>query len=329
MQTGPLSDSDILGLKESLLEIGIEFLVYGIYSALAMIVLCNLWTNKALSTARRILIAAAISMFVANMAQISIDLASSLIQLPTVGFDPPNVERPLIYMKILGNTMIRLNFLIGDSIVVWRAWVIWTHHSKVHALLLFCLVGSFDTPKFPPTGSRILILILPLFLTNFVSTLSMGYKVWEYKVEIKQNLGLPQNKRTKVERVLILLTESGSIYCLLWLSMPVFGLESSNDQSLSYGFIAIILPQLVAIYPFIIILLVALEKTNLESTVTGPSFSQSIQFSSRPQVPTVTHSDVPPDSTTSHLASVRPDPNRDGVSDSGTDVATVALSVKH
>ncbi|KAJ7592226.1 hypothetical protein C8J56DRAFT_1046595 [Mycena floridula] len=274
-------------------------------------------------------------------------LANSLIQLPTLGFDPPNIERPLINMSIFSDTLIRLNYLIGDSIVIWRSWVLWTNHSRVHILLIVCVIASFvgasvdliflilydlsrflNTSRFSPTGSRTLILTLPLFLTNTVSTLSMGYKVWEYKVEIKHNLGLSHNKRTKVERVLSLLTESGSIYCLLWLGMLVFSLKSSDNRSLPYQLITIILPQLVTIYPILIILLLALEKANLESTVTSPSFSQSLQFASRPQAPTETQSVVPPDSRTGRIASVELDPNTEDVPDSGTDNAAVTLSVE-
>ncbi|KAJ7578240.1 hypothetical protein C8J56DRAFT_797673, partial [Mycena floridula] len=179
-----------------------------------------------------ILITAVIIMFIASTTQIFTSLACYLIQLPTLGFGPPNVERPLINMSIFIETMTRLNYLIGDSIVVWRAWILWTNHPRVHTLLCICLfVGvtvdfafailfhlskSSDSPRF--SSLRSLILTLPLFLTNIISTLVIAYQVWyvEYKVEIKQNLGLSRNKRTMVERVLILLIESGSIYCLLW-----------------------------------------------------------------------------------------------------------------
>ncbi|KAJ7592103.1 hypothetical protein C8J56DRAFT_1024311 [Mycena floridula] len=325
MQPSPLADSDITSLKEFFIKIAIEFLLYGIYSALVMIVLYKLWTNKAKLAAYRILIAAAISMFVASTAQISMDLAFILIQLPAAGFDPPNVERPLIYMSIFIDSMTRLNYLIGDSIVVWRAWILWTNHSKVHMLLCICLFGTFvgvtvdlafvilfdssqfsDSPRFSSLLTRSLILLLPLFWTNLISTLLIAYKVWEYKVEIKKNLGLSKNGRTKVERVLILLTESGSIYCFLWLSILVLSSKTSYHESFSFALMGVIISELVA------------EKANLESTVTGPSFSQSIQFASRPQMSTETHSDVLPGSTTSQIASVRPDPNRDDVSDSVT-----------
>ncbi|KAJ7592236.1 hypothetical protein C8J56DRAFT_886941 [Mycena floridula] len=310
-EPGPLSDSDIFTLKEFLCQIAAEFVLYGIYSALVMIVLYKLCerTNKAQLAAHHILIAVVISMFVASTTQMVLDLANYLSQPPTLGFDPPDVVS-VINMDIFTATVIRFNYLIGDSIVVWRAWVFWTNHSRVHMLLCICLFGTFggvtvdlaleilfrlsqfsESPRFPATGSRTLILTLPLFLTNFISTLLIAYKVWKYKVEIKQNLGLSHNKRTKVERVLILLTESGSIYCFFW-----------------------------AMYPIIIILLLALEKANLESTVNGPSFSQPLQFASRPQVPTAIQSDdVSPDPTTSHIDSLMPDPDTDDSLDLATD----------
>ncbi|KAJ7592248.1 hypothetical protein C8J56DRAFT_886952 [Mycena floridula] len=94
----------------------------------------------------------------------------------------------------------------------------------------------------------------------------------------------------------------------------------SDDQSLSYVLITDCQSRLVAIYPIIIILLLALEKANFESTVKGPSLSQSLQFASRSQVPTAAQSDdVTPDSTTSHINSVMPDPDTDGRPDPTAD----------
>ncbi|KAJ7592372.1 hypothetical protein C8J56DRAFT_1046743 [Mycena floridula] len=109
MLPGPLADSDIYILREFLIQIAVQLLLQGIYSALVIIVLYNLWTNKAKSAARCILIAASISMFVACTTQLFVSLAYYLIQLPTAGFDPPNVERSLINMDIFGDAMVRLN----------------------------------------------------------------------------------------------------------------------------------------------------------------------------------------------------------------------------
>ncbi|KAJ7578235.1 hypothetical protein C8J56DRAFT_898392 [Mycena floridula] len=337
-QLGPLADSDISGLKEDLLIIAVEFVLYGIYSTLVVIVLYKLWTNKAQSTAHHILIAGVISMFVATTIPIFMLPTAYLILLSTLGSDPPNVGRSPIIMDIFSGSMLRLNYLIGDSIVVWRAWVIWTNNSRVHMLLCTCLFGSFvgvtvdwafgilfDLSELSDSSSFTsnlfpLMVFLPLLWTNLISTLLIAYKIWEYKVEIKQNFGPSHNTRTKVERVLILLTESGTIYCLIWLTVLVFTLKGSDNQSFFYPLITDIVPSLVATYPIIIILLVTLEKANLEQTVNGPSFSQSLQFASRPQVPTATQSDdVAPDSMTSHIDSVMPDSDTDDRLDPTTD----------
>ncbi|KAJ7592269.1 hypothetical protein C8J56DRAFT_1131826 [Mycena floridula] len=304
MQPGPLSDSDIFALKEILLEISVRFVLHVIYSALVMIVLYKLWTNKAQLTAHHILIAAVISMFVFSTGTTSGIPAYHSVQLMALGCDPPNVERPLINMDLFFVVMTRLNYLIGDSIVVWRAWVLWTNHSRVHMLLCICLFGTFvgvtvdlafsilyqlsefsDSPRFSSLIQRALILFLPLFLTNFISTCLMAYKV--------------------------------CIYCLLWLSMLIFALKTPDDESLPY-----------AMYPITIILLVTLDKGNLESTVNGTSFSQSLQFASRPQTPTATQTDdVAPDSTTTHIASVMPDSDTDDRLDSNTNDIAVAKQV--
>ncbi|KAJ7592224.1 hypothetical protein C8J56DRAFT_886929 [Mycena floridula] len=61
MQPGPLADSDIYFLKEFLIQTAVGFVLYGIYSALVMIVLYKLWTNKPKLAAHRILIVAVIS----------------------------------------------------------------------------------------------------------------------------------------------------------------------------------------------------------------------------------------------------------------------------
>ncbi|KAJ7592310.1 hypothetical protein C8J56DRAFT_887015 [Mycena floridula] len=339
MPPGPLAELDILALKLCLIQSAVEFVLHGIYSALVMIVLYKLWTNKTKLAVHHILIAAVTSMFVASTMIVSLELALDLIELSTLGIDPPNIERSAINVDLFIDTVSRLNYLIGDAIVVWRAWVLWNNHPRVHMLLCICLFGTFagvtvdlaftslfalsqfsDTPRSPPNSLRLLILTLPVFLTNFISTVLTAYKVWEYRVEIKQNLGLSHNKKTKVERVLILLTESGSIYCLLWLSLLVFDLKSSDKKSLAYAVIISTVPLLIAIYPIIIILLLAFEKASLESTVNGPSFSQSLQFASMPHIPTTTQSyDIAPDSTPGHIDSVMSDSGTDDRPDSTTD----------
>ncbi|KAJ7595468.1 hypothetical protein C8J56DRAFT_726130, partial [Mycena floridula] len=120
-------------------------------------------------------------------------------------------------------------YLISDSIVVWRAWILWTNHVWVHGLLSLCLIGSLDSGASvdfafatqaifgkvnAPGGARTLILTLSLvFLTNFIANVLMACKVWYFLCLQKKSQDWGE-KTTKVERILILLTESGAIYCM-------------------------------------------------------------------------------------------------------------------
>ncbi|KAJ7592380.1 hypothetical protein C8J56DRAFT_1046751 [Mycena floridula] len=100
MQPGPLTESDISVLEEFLIYIAVQFVVHGIYSALVIIVLYKRWTNKAKLAANHILITAVIGTFVSNTITTFQVLAHYLVELPILGFDPPNVKQPLIYMGV-------------------------------------------------------------------------------------------------------------------------------------------------------------------------------------------------------------------------------------
>ncbi|KAF8151146.1 hypothetical protein K438DRAFT_434525 [Mycena galopus ATCC 62051] len=182
---------------------------------------------------------------------------------------------------------------MSDAIVVWRAWILWQDSIRIKILLSLCicvsLVGittdmSFlglylcGNNNFLPTGPRTLALILPLMFTNIVATILFGIKSWIYRVRIKEFLGVPKNRRTNVERILVILTESGGIYCLFWVPQLFVSLTSTSPDNLGYKIVANMLPQLSAIYPVIIVLLVAMEKTHLAGLTTDNPVSQPIHF---------------------------------------------------
>ncbi|KAJ7576176.1 hypothetical protein C8J56DRAFT_1062290 [Mycena floridula] len=319
-QTGPLADPDIILLKEILVTSAAEIMVHGIYMTLVVIALYQLWTRKANLAGRNILITTIITMSSLSTAGLAAGVTSYLAQFPSFGFHSPDVGSLIRSLGLVINIFLRLNYLISDSIVVWRAWILWTNHVWVHGLLSLCLIGSlvgvsvdfafgtevlFGKAKVGG-GARSLILTLPLFLTNFIVTVLVAYKVWEYRVEIKRNLEI-EKKTTRVEKILILLTESGAIYCMLWIVTLVIDATKPSD-SLASITVTALLPELTVLYPTIMILLVALEKVNLESTVTAPPFSQSIQFASVHQVTTGTGSDVVPNSTNTNTTSIPLDP---------------------
>ncbi|KAJ7595439.1 hypothetical protein C8J56DRAFT_1159912 [Mycena floridula] len=295
-QSGPLVESDIYTLKGMVITGAVNFLVLGIYMTVVIIALYILCTKKTRLAARNFLIAATIIVFLCSTTTVVSNLAIYILQIAQLGTNPPDYKDLNLAMDIYDNILLRLTFLISDTIVVWRAWVLWPNR-RVRALLAFCWLGSLggaitddafgmlwvlkgDT-RFTPTGPKTLILSLPLLITNIVSTSLVGYKVWQYRTQIKAHLSVYDNKKTQIEKILVLLTESGVIYCLLWIFIAVFAADDSNKGTIMYVIWVNMTPQLAAIYPVIIVLLVSLDKTQLETTLTLTNVSHSIQFTNR------------------------------------------------
>ncbi|KAJ6540463.1 hypothetical protein B0H19DRAFT_1269044 [Mycena capillaripes] len=289
-QFGALPSSVIITLQGELITTAIQFFLHGLYTTLVLIALYHMWVHKAALPARQGLIAAMLLMFACSNIQVIEQLAFNVIQVVALGLDPPDKDRLIRNIRLSENVFGRLNYFMSDAIVVWRAWVLWEGNVRIRVLLSLCLFGSlvgltidmtfaslylFGNNKFTPTGPRTLVMVLPLMITNVVSTASIGVKAWHYRTQIKELLGLPKNRKTNVERILVILTESGTIYCLIWIPFLVT-IEATVDN-IGYEIITNMLPQLSAIYPVIIILLVALEKTHLEYTMTS-AVSQPINF---------------------------------------------------
>ncbi|KAK7008203.1 hypothetical protein R3P38DRAFT_3023886 [Favolaschia claudopus] len=236
-------------------------------------------------------------MFAFSNLQVIEQLAFNVVQLGSLGLHPPDKSTLLLNIRLSENVFGRANYFMSDAIVVWRAWVLWQDSLGVKVLLSLCLCGTFvgltvnmtfgtlwlyGNERFNPSGPRSLILVLPLMFTNIVSTTLIGIRAWSYRKHIKQVLSLPRNRKTNVERILIILTESGAIYCLFWIPFLYICLTTDVD-SIGYKIVANMLPQLSAIYPVIIVLLVTMEKTQLEATMSS-AVTETLHFVTRPAV---------------------------------------------
>ncbi|KAF9265130.1 hypothetical protein L218DRAFT_185446 [Marasmius fiardii PR-910] len=162
--------------------------------------------------------------------------------------------------------------VIGDYIVVWRAWVLWTENRRVVYPSVFLLLGSaasvisflgclvhFDWPlDLPPTCRALSISNYVLSIaTNVLATAAIGYKVWIYRRVLREYLGTG-GRPTATQKTLFLLLESGIVYTFLWF-LQLFVVTSINElfqqASLSLSV------QLVGIYPTLIIVLVYLQRS--------------------------------------------------------------------
>ncbi|TFK83154.1 hypothetical protein K466DRAFT_589968 [Polyporus arcularius HHB13444] len=158
-----------------------------------------------------------------------------------------------------GTVSLMVNVVIGDSIVWWRAWVLWPNSRVVRyvcvtMILLTMMTGAAVTsdackvlqgwvywesmansgPSPASVGFKrdtllseefwgILAAVFSL-LTNVVATTLIAYRVWQHRRVIKLYLK-GSSRRSQVERTLALLVESGLLYCVLWVFITIYELN--------------------------------------------------------------------------------------------------------
>ncbi|THU82852.1 hypothetical protein K435DRAFT_439974 [Dendrothele bispora CBS 962.96] len=67
-----------------------------------------------------------------------------------------------------------------------------------------------------------IIYLIPPLITHLVTTVLIAYKTYCYYVDIKGNLIASDSSRTRVQKILVLLIESGFIYCIFWVNFMKF-----------------------------------------------------------------------------------------------------------
>ncbi|KAI0056961.1 hypothetical protein BV25DRAFT_1920599 [Artomyces pyxidatus] len=224
-------------------------------------------------------------------------------QLPSY-IDPLQAGSPYSHYKTniivsVGSVSVRINYILSDAIVVWRALTLWSSDRRVFLILLIFMLGTiaaagsdlglslnqlFDTHDVvndesnAKEGRRALILAGPTIATNVCATSLIAYKAWKYRVSVKAHLN-EDNAATKVEKILALLVESGVVYCVMWIFyiLAAFRVFPDPGDSILDG----IMVQVSGIYPTIIIILVCLQKSPCEKYATQ-ELDRSLSFAPAP-----------------------------------------------
>ncbi|KAF5374349.1 hypothetical protein D9758_004698 [Tetrapyrgos nigripes] len=262
--TGTMLTPDLVTFirKNTVAEL-VEGAFYGIEALLAAFVCFMLW-NQGLSKSwpRRLLLGTTLLMFVDSTIAVIGDIRFVAVQYQSL-VDPNLDPMPTIR---LWNTLIavfcRISYFLGDIIVLWRAWVLYQRNIVIKGVLVFCAVLS----------------LAAVIFVNAVSTVLIGYRAWEHRRFIAAHLETSR-RRSQVMQCLVLLVESGAIYCIFWI---VILLSMAVDQfDIEAGpYLNVILPHVEAIYPTAIILLTALRKTHCDSTLQTAQVQSQLRFAS-------------------------------------------------
>lgn len=123
--------------------------------------LCSPWNGRSISRAKTALLFSTLLMLGSTTGLIIIRDALWIIQVPLFGFNPPDNWRVVARLFVAGWWLTRINVssflslsvcnqhsdllqcIIGDAIVVWRAWILWDRNVTARILLSFCIFCTF------------------------------------------------------------------------------------------------------------------------------------------------------------------------------------------
>jgi len=179
-------------------------------------------------------------------------------------------------LQIIAENMM---FVIADTIIVWRAWVIWAESRKIQIFMVIVLLvdlgvniadGIVDARvdsdlSFIGRSTTLDWIVVVINLTvNTTATLLIVYRAWKHH-QSKEALSLTQTPKTQVEAILMLLIESGALFAAIQVLYIVFSVldESAilgSPVNILYGFIAGLYEISSAFNPVAIVILVQTKK---------------------------------------------------------------------
>ncbi|KAJ6597374.1 hypothetical protein B0H10DRAFT_746130 [Mycena sp. CBHHK59/15] len=184
------------------------------------------------------------------------------------------------------------NMLIGDSVVIWRAWVL--YQRTLWAIFVPCLMLTMSFIMFSQS-LRLSTSLVSLVLAGaakprlpvegvFATTLSLypglfpGDQCQLHSIDRLQSMDTPQgdefvkhdrnSRRTSTEKIMSLLVESGFIYCFFWLTQLILFFDVSREKPVVYVYelFSGMGDQISGMYPTLIIVIVNLHQTIWEQS---------------------------------------------------------------
>ncbi|KAF5381197.1 hypothetical protein D9757_007883 [Collybiopsis confluens] len=267
-----------------------ESALYGIYVTLMAYAIRHLWfqeTNRTkahLATLITLLLMFSMSTTLWAMDILDNTRGFKQVYLNTSGTLPERAEAyksELNQRFIIQTTIFSLEYLIGDTVVAWRACALWGYRRAIvivpvvllssATILVSFFVGCLGLTHWTfleyesQTCADIYLSVFFLSLsTNAVATTLVAVKAWmHYRLLLSASVA----KRTRVLKVLVLLVESGLIYFLIWgaKSMGAFGNLPSSDAQFTVNMLNMLGNQVVGLYPTLLVILVRMQVSAFKS----------------------------------------------------------------
>ncbi|KAG6825242.1 hypothetical protein H0H92_004305, partial [Tricholoma furcatifolium] len=211
-----------------------------------------------------------ITMFLIASSLIAIDISNYVTEITVTFIHNPDLPIATRYENatnlefkriVVEDALYGWLTVLGDAIVVWRVYAFWGKGKQRLALLFLCAMlfgtlivtillnyclavlgpdiveGAIQHPVFC-RNIQTTSYAMPA-ATTFVATLLIGITTWQYRRMVKPDL-MKVSRRTRVEKVMLLLVESGFIYFLFFLAqvinnVPSVSAATSASANLSFA----------------------------------------------------------------------------------------------
>ncbi|KZV63927.1 hypothetical protein PENSPDRAFT_757585 [Peniophora sp. CONT] len=314
-----LSDSDIATLNsigndtiQSIVALVVESILYTTYFVL--VVMCGriLLKRNGRSKFSIAIFAVVVTMLLLDTATSIIDVNNAIREITftltstssdTLADRYDNMVLPWPVQNALYAFMMNL----GDVVIIWRTYAFWSQPRERWVLLIpmALLLGSFTTsclisycvakldadPELgdflnPPFCVNIQLAAYSMTLaTTAVATAMICWKTWVYRRTISSSFR-STNKKTRAEKIMAIMIESGVLFFLFILSAVVDdagnvpNLETSTPQLVFASTIwTYMTSHILGMYPVIVVILVHSRKSYIEgatnSAGSGTVYSQS------------------------------------------------------
>ncbi|KAH9058881.1 hypothetical protein EDB83DRAFT_1008437 [Lactarius deliciosus] len=271
----------------------------GIYASLIPVSAYIMIQKGLRSLSQKVLFGVIVFMFSLSTAYLAVSIADLITIIKTWYLvvdlsESAGTRSPMETLLVLFNALAPINYVLTDGVVVWRAWIICRDESRKLlrapiVMLVLTTLGVLAT-----IGVRIFISIDPVnrdkgrladtidvfqeitlissLITNILGTGTISLKAWRYRRWIVADLKRVVNKRTKAERVMGLLVESGIFYVFSGVMLVASSLIRLPGSHFILGSLySQAAVHLAGMYPVIVVILVSreasMDKTLFNSTL--------------------------------------------------------------
>ncbi|KAF7360001.1 hypothetical protein MVEN_00727400 [Mycena venus] len=293
---GPLSDADaqalyLAGRDTAQDAFGViwETMLISAYGVFFAVAIYSIFQNGLRSRGSIALLFAIVSLYASSLTLWVLGVATWFENTHLAFMNDPSI--PLTDRKALVNdnfhrldtqriALYLFNMMVGDSVVIWRAWVLYPRALWVLSLpcILLLISFSFGVVNVICTFALdIHNLALPddgrvcshsdvswafSLATNVSCTILIGYRAWQHRRTMKSLDIVGQSRGMSADKVLSILVESGFIYCFLWLTQVMNFINVSRNTPIIYIdlFSVGLGHQISGMYPTLIISIVNFSK---------------------------------------------------------------------